>query len=31
MNMEQKTSGTPMGEMKMKGRIEGKRIGECPA
>lgn len=31
MNMEQKTSGTPMGEMKMKGRIEGKRIGDCPA
>lgn len=31
MNMEQTTSGTPMGEMKMKGRIEGKRIGECPA
>lgn len=31
MNMEQKTIGTPMGEMKMKGRIEGKRIGDCPA
>lgn len=31
MTMEQKTSGTPMGEMTMKGRIEGKRIGDCPA
>ncbi|MFN3747200.1 MAG: DUF3617 domain-containing protein [Sphingorhabdus sp.] len=31
MNMEQKTSGTPMGDMTMKGRIEGKRIGDCPA
>lgn len=31
MKMEQKTSGTPMGDMTMKGRIEGKRIGDCPA
>lgn len=31
MKMEQKTGGTPMGEMTMKGKIEGKRIGECPA
>lgn len=31
MTMEQKTSGTPMGDMTMKGRIEGKRIGDCPA
>lgn len=31
MTMEQKTGGTPMGEMTMKGKIEGKRIGECPA
>lgn len=31
MKMEQKTSGTPMGAMTMKGKIEGKRIGDCPA
>ena len=31
MTMEQKTSGTPMGEMTMKGKIEGKRTGDCPA
>lgn len=31
MTMEQKTSGTPMGDMTMKGRIDGKRIGDCPA
>lgn len=31
MAMEQKTSGTPMGEMSMKGKIEGKRVGDCPA
>ena len=31
MTMEQKTSGTPMGEMTMKGHIEGRRIGDCPA
>ena len=31
MTMEQKTSGTPMGAMTMKGKIEGKRIGDCPA
>lgn len=31
MTMEQKTSGTPMGEMTMKGHIESRRIGDCPA
>ena len=31
MTMEQKASGTPMGEMTMKGKIDGKRVGDCPA
>jgi Protein of unknown function (DUF3617) len=31
MNIEQSTDGPPMGSMKMKGKIEGKRIGDCPA
>jgi Protein of unknown function (DUF3617) len=29
--MEQKTSGTPLGDMTMKGKIENKRLGDCPA
>ena len=31
MTMDQKTEGTPMGAMTMKGKIEGRRIGDCPA
>lgn len=31
MNIEQSTEGTPMGAVKMTGKIEGKRIGDCPA
>jgi hypothetical protein len=31
MTMDQKMSGSPMGELTMKGKIEGKRVGECPA
>jgi hypothetical protein len=31
MNIEQSTEGTPMGAVKMTGKIEGKRVGECPA
>lgn len=31
MDIEQSTEGTPMGAVKMTGKIEGKRIGECPA
>jgi Protein of unknown function (DUF3617) len=31
MTMDQKMSGSPMGEMSMKGKIEGKRLGDCPA
>ncbi len=31
MTMDQKTEGMPMGAMAMKGKIEGKRIGDCPA
>jgi hypothetical protein len=30
MNMEQKVSGTPVGDMTMKGQIQGKRLGDCP-
>lgn len=30
MTVEQSTEGTPMGVMKMTGKIEGKRIGDCP-
>jgi hypothetical protein len=31
LNIEQSTQGTPMGAVKMNGKIEGKRIGDCPA
>lgn len=31
MNIEQSTEGMPMGAVKMTGKIEGKRVGECPA
>lgn len=31
MDMQQKTSGTPMGDISMTGKIEGKRLGDCPA
>jgi Protein of unknown function (DUF3617) len=31
MNIEQSTEGTPMGAVKMTGKIEGKRVGDCPA
>jgi Protein of unknown function (DUF3617) len=31
MNMDQKTEGLPTGAMAMKGKVEGKRIGDCPA
>lgn len=31
MNIEQATEGTPMGAVKMMGKIEGKRTGDCPA
>jgi Protein of unknown function (DUF3617) len=31
MNIEQSTEGTPMGAVKMIGKIEGKRVGDCPA
>lgn len=31
MNIEQKTEGTPMGAVTMKGKIEGRRVGDCPA
>lgn len=30
MNIEQNTEGTPMGAIKMTGKIEGKRVGDCP-
>ena len=30
LNIEQNTEGTPMGAIKMTGKIEGKRIGDCP-
>lgn len=30
MNINQSTEGTPMGTVKMTGKIEGKRIGDCP-
>ena len=30
MKIEQSTDGAPMGTMKMTGKIEGKRIGDCP-
>lgn len=31
MNIAQSTEGTPMGAVKMTGKIEGKRVGDCPA
>ena len=31
MDIQQKTSGTPMGDLITTGKIEGKRLGECPA
>lgn len=31
MNIEQSTEGMPMGAIKMTGKIEGKRVGDCPA
>ena len=31
MNIEQSTEGTPMGAVKMTGKILGKRVGDCPA
>jgi len=31
LNIEQSTEGTPMGAVKMTGKIEGKRVGDCPA
>jgi hypothetical protein len=31
MSVEQKTSGTPMGDMRMTGTLTGKRLGDCPA
>jgi Protein of unknown function (DUF3617) len=31
MTMDQKTEGLPTGAMTMKGKIEGKRVGDCPA
>lgn len=30
MKIDQSTEGTPMGTVKMTGKIEGKRIGDCP-
>lgn len=29
LNVEQSTEGTPMGPVKMTGKIEGKRVGDC--
>ena len=31
MDIEQTTQGAPMGSINMKGKIEGKRVGDCPA
>lgn len=31
MNIEQAMSGMPTGDMKLKGKIEAKRLGDCPA
>ena len=30
LNVEQSTDGTPMGPVKMTGKIVGKRVGDCP-
>lgn len=31
MTMEQEMTGAPMGALTMKGKIEGRRLGDCPA
>jgi Protein of unknown function (DUF3617) len=31
MDVKQKTSGTPMGDLVTAGKIDGKRLGDCPA
>jgi Protein of unknown function (DUF3617) len=31
MDIQQSTEGTPMGAVKMTGKIVGKRLGDCPA
>ncbi len=31
MNIEQKMTGMPTGDMSLKGKIEAKRLGDCPA
>lgn len=31
MDIEQKMTGMPTGDMSMKGRVEAKRVGDCPA
>jgi hypothetical protein len=31
MDIQQSTEGTPMGAVKMTGKIAGKRLGDCPA
>lgn len=31
MDVHQKTSGTPMGDLITTGKIDGKRLGDCPA
>jgi Protein of unknown function (DUF3617) len=31
MDVQQKTSGTPMGDLITNGKIDGKRLGDCPA
>lgn len=31
MELKQKTSGTPMGDLLTTGKIDGKRLGDCPA
>jgi len=31
MDVEQKMTGMPMGDIHLKGKIEAKRIGDCPA
>lgn len=31
MDIQQKTSGTPMGDLITAGKIDGKRLGDCPA
>lgn len=31
MELQQKTSGTPIGDLLTTGKIDGKRLGDCPA